>query len=210
MSVWREYMLENNVWGDEWTIQYIFTLNDSVGWFWHKPLPSSHPVYPEIIYGKKPWLSASTTEKLPARIGEIKNLTIIIDYETLVDKYSWYNAMIDVWITETQNAHHKHITDEVMIVIEGNKPKCGAGEVIEIDGRYYVYNARRGAWRMHTFILCDGEGKVEKIDVMKFIKHAKIYPGYYVASIEFGNEIWMGSGITIIKNINVMCEVENT
>lgn len=202
ISVRGEYLLENNVWGDEWSTQQIFTSGGLVGWFWSKRLPSSNPVYPEIIYGKKPWLGKSTIDKLPVQLSEISNLTIELDYETVVDKYSWYNAMIDVWITKTQSASHNQISDELMIVLEGNKPVCGEGEIIEIDGRTYVYAAHKGEWRIHQFILCEGE-KPKKINLIPFLKHANIYPGYYVASIEFGNEVWMGSGITVIKHINI-------
>lgn len=207
IPVWGEYLLENNVWGDESSSQYIFASKGLVMWFWSKRSYSPNPVYPEIIFGKKPWLDASTTDKLPARVGDVRSLVVELNYVTLVYDHdaSLYNALIDVWITTSEEASYKDITDEVTVVLEGNKPGCIRGEIIEVDGRTYTYIAYKGQWVLHQFILCDGE-KPTKLNLMHFIQHAKIPPEYYIASVEFGNEVWIGAGITLLKHFNVAVE----
>ena len=79
-----EYIIENNVWGqgdiDDF-IQCIYRTGNGddihFGWSWDWP-NSNNDVksYPEVIYGKKPWSSSSTTPELPIKINNIDEMYV--------------------------------------------------------------------------------------------------------------------------------------
>ena len=64
--LYGDYLIENNIWGQGEINDYsqcIFTTNDSsFGWNWTWPdVGYNVKAYPEIIFGKKPWSTTSTT-----------------------------------------------------------------------------------------------------------------------------------------------------
>jgi len=196
---WNSYLLENNVWGDRSAEVCSFT-GGLAGWFWRKPFPSTHPIYPEIIYGKKPWLRHSTTSMLPVRIRELPSLIIEVDYTTIAR--GKYNVLIDIWITRNRRADPKSITAEIGIYLKLHKSPRDC-ELVEIDGHYYCYRVTQGGAgsKLYQFMLLDPPP--ERLDLMKFIRFTGLDRDLYVASVEFGNEVWWGYGVTIIKYFNV-------
>ena len=161
---------------------------------------SSKPVYPEIIYGKKPWIKYSTTDRLPARIRGLESVVVRLDYETMAT--GRYNALIDVWITYSYVSDHNTIAHEIGIFLEGGEAwRC---KPVKIGGRYWCYSMKEGEWRFHKFTLVNGT-KPRELDVMDFIRFLrhKISPSLYLASVEFGNEVWSGRGVTVVKYFNV-------
>ena len=206
-----EYLLENNVWGDKAADVCSFAGGDFFGWFWTKRFPTKHPIYPEVIYGEKPWLGKSTTGQLPRRIGEIRSLALKVDYATVAESYGWYNVLVDVWIAKSGDPTPDDVTDEIGIFLEVHGPlpekemreDLERGyETVEIGGATYAYvSGKSFKWRFHKFYLIGG--KPEKLDVMEFVRYLNLSRSLYVASVEFGNEVWLGNGATIIKNIEV-------
>ena len=196
-----EYLLENNVWGDKAADICSFAGDGFVGWFWSKDFPTGKPIYPEIIYGKKPWLEKSTTDKLPAKIKELPVLAIEVDYATIAR--GKYNVLIDVWITRDKEAGVKSIAAEVGIYLRPHEPLRDC-ELVEVDGHGYCYEvAGSGAGcRLYRFVFA-GDEPPSRLNVMRFIRFAGLDGDLYVASVEFGNEVWFGNGVTIIKNITV-------
>ena len=196
---WNNYLLENNVWGDKSAEICSFT-GDLAGWFWRKPFPSTHPIYPEIIYGKKPWLKRSTTPMLPIRIRELLSLTIEANYTTIAR--GKYNVLIDIWITRSKKADPRSITAEIGIYLKLHDPPHDC-ELVEIDGHHYCYRVTQGGAgsKLYQFMLLDPPP--ERLDLVKFIRFTGLDRDLYVASVEFGNEVWWGYGVTIIKYFNV-------
>ena len=196
-----EYLLENNVWGDKRAKTCIYVGDGLIGWFWQKEFPSAHPVYPEIVYGKKPWIPYSTTGKLPAKIRELLSLTIEVNYTTVAR--GRYNILIDVWITRNKKADVKSIVAEVGIYLMSHEPPRNC-EPVKIDGYTYCYKvAGSGAGcKLYQFIFT-GDEPPSRLDIMRFIRFIKLDKDFYVASVEFGNEVWQGYGLTIIKNITM-------
>ena len=196
-----EYVLENNVWGDKRARVCMFTGDGLIGWFWQKDFPSTHPIYPEIIYGKKPWLKHSTTDKLPMRIRELLSLAVEVNYTTMAKGI--YNVLIDVWITRNKKADVESIAAEVGIYLKPHKPPRDC-ELAEIDGYTYCYKVTEGGagCKLYQFIFV-GDEPPSRLDIMHFIRFVKLDKDLYVASVEFGNEVWQGYGVTIIKNITV-------
>jgi len=196
-----EYVLENNVWGDKKARVCAYVGDGLMGWFWQKEFPSTHPIYPEIIYGKKPWLKHSTTDKLPARIKDLLNLTIGMNYTTIAR--GKYNVLIDVWITRDKEADVKSITAELGIILKPHEAPRDCA-VVEVDGYSYCYMIVRGGagCKLYQFVFA-GANPPSRLDVMRFIRLTRLDGNLYVASVEFGNEVWQGYGVTIIKNITV-------
>ena len=206
-----EYMLENNRWGDRHADTCIFDNGYEVGWTWDKTWPSKHPIYPEIIYGWKPWMDHSTTDKLPRKISETQKLIIELNYTSTATSYSWYNALIDIWIVRSSHPTPETITDEIGIFLEThgyfmerqkNKSLREGYEIVEVNGTTFIYVERRAfKWRFHKFYLVGDIPK--KFDVMPLIRYLGLSGDLYIASVEFGNEIYMGKGLTIVRQYHV-------
>ena len=210
----REYLLENNRWGDRSAHVCMFDNGYEFGWFWDKTWPTKYPIYPEVIYGWKPWRDHSTTEDLPRRIDKIQSIVVEANYTTLAEDYSWHNVLIDVWITKSDHPTPDDITDEIGIYLEThgiwverqkNKSLKHGYEVVEINGTEFIYvRGKSFKWRFHKFYLL-GE-RPEKLDVMAFVRYLGLPGHLYVASVEFGNEIWIGKAITILRDYRVEVE----
>ena len=211
IPVHGEYMLENNRWGDRIADVCVFNNGHEFGWFWHKRFPSKHPIYPEIVFGWKPWWPKSTTDKLPRKIGEIEHLILKVNYSTTAESHSWHNVLVDVWITRSNPPSPDKITDEIGIYLEihglwverqKNKSLRRGYELVEINGTAYAYvRGESFNWRFHKFYLLDK--RPEKLDIMAFIRYLNLSQDLYLSSIEFGNEVWMGRGLTIIRDFRV-------
>ena len=114
-----DYLIENNVWG-QGTInefsQCIFTTNDSsFGWNWYWPeVGYNVKAYPEIIFGKKPWSTTSTTYELPMKISMVE--TFEVNFDLTIEASGNYNLAFEFWVTEDSMSSQDQITNEVMIL----------------------------------------------------------------------------------------------
>jgi len=218
-----EFLLENNVWGGpaEPHLQCITLGSGSFGWNLSRLAPSNYdecdciqPYYPEVIYGKKPWRSESTTSSLPVLVDSIKTLEVSLAVS--MNPYEKYNLAFDIWITNGTESSPAHITDELMIWLVWT-PNLAGENIIDIfnDGQN-VYQHRAYAhwdmiqtsgaltWRYHQFTIAK-QGIPPKLNILTFLNHLK-KEGYdlrYLASIELGNEVWSGVGATNVTMLRI-------
>ena len=136
-----QYQIENNVWnkGNISSYQqcvFISESNGSVnaGWAWNWPgIRFNVLAYPNIIYGKNPWLP-STSPDLPLRIDEIKCLETKFDVIQLGSGKG--NLSFDLWITDNLSSQPSDITHEIMIWLshDGFWPAGSRVDTINIEG----------------------------------------------------------------------------
>ena len=124
-----------------------------------------------------------------------------MDYATVAR--GKYNVLIDVWITRDERADVESIVAEVGIYLRPHEPLRDC-ELVEVDGHSYCYEVTEGGagCELHQFVFA-GADPPSRLNVMRFIGLAGLDGDLYVASVEFGNEVWQGYGVTIIKNITV-------
>ena len=207
-----DYLIENNVWG-QGTInefsQCIFTTNDSsFGWNWYWPeVGYNVKAYPEIIFGKKPWSTTSTTYELPMKISMVE--TFEVNFDLTIEASGNYNLAFEFWVTEDSISSQDQITNEVMIWT-ANSLLQPAGEQIAVffsDGYYYdLFRAEFNDWIYYAFV-SQTDQQEGTLNVHNFINYmvatGYLNPNEYLASFELGNEIVNGSGQTNIRQYSI-------
>jgi len=210
-----EFLLENNVWGgpSEPHMQTIGVYAGTLRWSWSRLSPSSNkPYYPEVIYGKKPGRTSSTTSNLPAYLGDLSTIEVSLDASTRAE--GKYNLAFDLWITGEVPSREswvrkEDITHEVMIWLLWT-PGLEARNIHgTVDDGYNTYHHRTHAsgdwlWRFHQFTIAK-QGIPSRINMTAFFEHLtndgedlKV-----LISIELGNEVWYGTGATTVNRMDV-------
>jgi len=215
-----EFLLENNVWGgaNEPHLQCMNTNLDSFGWNVTRRSPSAYglpsdcpeciqPYYPEVIYGKKPWRTESTTANLPVALDSVESLEVSMT-ATMIP-YAKYDLAFDIWITNSAESRSTDITDEVMIWLLWTSGLPAERVRDTVNDGYNVYEHRTYAywnmtriegtlrWTMHEFII-KKQGIPSRINILAFLEHLRKEKRdlRYLASIELGSEVWSGVGAT--------------
>jgi hypothetical protein len=172
--------------------------------------------FPNITYGKNPWLP-STTRELPKRVSDIRCLEAEIDIaQTGTSKG---NLSFDLWITQNSNSEPADITDEVMIWLstDGFTPAGSRIDTLIIDGQevgFWVKEEHRPSedyqWRFLAFKYESDfhKGSIQLHQFLDFLlAGGYLSPDAYLASVELGNEIVSGHGQTLVKDYRVhSCE----
>ena len=217
-----EFLLRNDVWGgpDEPHLQCVTLGPGSFGWNSSRLSPRNNeqcncvqPYYPEVVYGKNPSRTLSTTSSLPVALDSIKSLEVSLAAH--MDPYTKYDLAFDIWIANNRESIMADITDEIMIWLLWT-PDLAGGHVLDTlhDG-YNIYQhrpemiRREGSlrWTMHLFTI-EKQGIPSRINVLAFFNHLTKEKKdlRYLASIEFGTEVWSGVGATAVTKFGVDLE----
>jgi hypothetical protein len=211
-----EIIVSNNVWGkgDVTNATQCVSAREANGkcqfkWEWVWPDSGSGAVraYPEIIYGWKPWASASTTDKLPVKIRDIT--AINLDLDVFVRADGACNTAFDLWLTASPTPRPGNITHELMIWLSnvGWDPGSGNIDTVEIEGvDYKLYKAPMQTWTYISFarVLPRTSGRLNIAAFLQYlVEHHYISSSEYLASIEFGNEIIVGKGATYVNQFDM-------
>ncbi len=204
--------IQNNAWGfdGERPPQSISTPPGEVaGWQWNWPGHDDSRVmaYPEVIHGKKPWLAASTTTQLPARVEDIASIRIAYVIDTRARGV--YNAAFELWLCASAQATPEQISTEIMIWVDKHGLQPAGTCVQRYDtpwGLADLFDCRMQHWRYLAFVLREpmNAGVIELrwfVDVL--LDAGLIDAEHFVASVEFGNEIAYGRGSTTIERYSL-------
>lgn len=210
-----EFVLDNNVWGKGSLTDYQQCItakqNDTstvFGWNWSWPnIGGNVKSYPEIIFGYKPFGSTTTTQLLPKKIADLQSAVVSFSsFATTINGSG--NLAFDIWITDSQTPTQSNIKHEIMIWLE-RKIQQPAGSLIEhvtIDGSTYDYYRGPLSWDYIAFVKTS-TNKVTSVNISDFLTYLKnknhISESEYLATIEFGNEVISGNGMTVITNYKV-------
>jgi hypothetical protein len=228
------YLFENNQWGsgkspgrfEQCLLERTVNGKKQRGWSWN--FPGTDPSvfsYPEVIFGWKPWSGGKTTHpSLPARISELKKLTVIYDVDS--EANGSFNLAHEVWITRRSvkdgPAAPQAISAEVMFWVDsGGIARPGGARIAEglvISGDKYDLWSQDGAngggaasvsWRLITFnrLVPHLSGTLDIPAFMRvLVERGLVDPAHYIASVEFGNEVSGGTGTTWINKFEVQTE----
>jgi hypothetical protein len=207
----NSYSLMNNVWGapkDEATDAGVYTNADGTfGWYWDRPNPilktgakSILPLYPSIRIGGNRW-ERTKSAPFPLRLGEVSSLTFNIEYQYLSVPSGCYDLSYDMFLSDPNCADSAPpIKAEVMIWLDGSQkqPKQHfAGYFSDGNNSFALYSWVMADGRMYySFILQDGQPQqgCYSIDGKKLLDQLGLEPGLLIHGVEFGNEVWNGSG----------------
>ncbi|MDA7028089.1 glycoside hydrolase [Bacillus sp. CLL-7-23] len=206
----NKYYIFNNVWGKDqvsggW--QTIYHNSDSnLGWVWNWPSKtSSVKAYPSIVSGWH-WTEGYTKGSgFPTRLLDGKAIKTNVSYS--ISASGTYNAAYDIWLHNTDKASWDSTpTDEIMLWLNNtNAGPLGAYvETVSING--HTWNVHKGyidagngkGWNVFSFVRTSNTQKAS-LDVRNFTNYLADSKSWidktkYVSSVEFGTEIFGGTG----------------
>jgi len=200
-----DYLLENNAWREPDVVeppQCIFAPpGQLLGWNWNWPGNDHSKVvaFPEVIYGKKPFRSENPSLALPRRLDDLKQIDV--EYAVNTPATGAYNTVFEMWMTANEEADQASIVTEIMVWVANhglnpagrrvhsfNSPH-GPAHLYEMDGRYLAFVLEKEML----------QGRIDLMSFLHELRRLKFISGeHYVSSVEFGNEVAYGQGVTII------------
>ncbi len=217
-----EYMLINNQWNYERARYALFTeiylKEDNVfGWRWSCKKGHEVYAYPEVYFGYTPWQLTSTTSRLPIKIGS-KRVTVNFKFETAATGV--YDTSFDIWLSRGVNPFPGFISHEIMIWLERKGllffPPGKIIDRVKIGNvTYDVYlNPSHSSYTSYTWcfitFLPDHSIKEGSIDISLFfdylLERQIISTNLFLISVEFGNEVVAGEGITEVSKYDIKIE----
>jgi hypothetical protein len=212
-----ELVVENNAWGAGQVSRFrqcVYTgpPGDRLAWTWDYPVeaPDAVKAYPEVIFGKKPFSPGpSTTPLLPRPLIPLPSLRVEFDCRT--EARGRFNAAFEIWLTNSPTATEESITHEVMFWVgHGGDPQPAgsfARTVTLADGRTSdLWIGPMRSWKYLAFVFREPVtgGTIDFGPYLgHLLDHGDIPADGYVADVEFGNEVWYGSGSTVLERYRV-------
>lgn len=213
-----KYYVFNNVTG-KYTLPYsqdykqiIYLKREAswaCGWEWDLKGENTVPFYPEIIFGWNPWWKSSTTTELPILLNDLTSINVSFDIDSIAE--GRYNAAFDIWICSgpvpSSDPSTGNITAEIMIWIESTEEMgFNPTATVVIENLSYDLYVRTDRPSYIAFVSQEQTWK-GSISILPFLNYLLvnnyIESDHYLASIEFGNEIWSGKGRSKISNYNI-------
>jgi hypothetical protein len=184
------FQVSNNVWGDpnNQHAQCVFGGVGGLGWRWLKPRFSYKPYFPN--------LSLNVSQYVPAAVAQLHTLQVVLS--AVVRGTGTYNLAFDVWFSADPEG--RQVTDEVMVWLLWTNRTIPLPPVMSDGNDKYAYLTYKAEWRYHAFFLL-----ANKIPFLINLERLISFTGVngYVSSISLGNEVFSGSGETVIYAINI-------
>jgi uncharacterized protein (TIGR03000 family) len=163
-----------------------------------------------VIHGKKPWAWTSTTTRLPRAVRPVPSVRVEFDARTQAT--GRFNAALSLWFTRTAGAAgESDVSHEVMLWVGQNGGPVPAGTRVEPvtlkDGRSAdLWAGRVKTWDTFAFVF-HRPFAAGVLECGYYLEHllqvGRLPADVYLASVEFGNEIWHGAGRTMVERYRV-------
>ncbi len=191
---------------------------EAIGWRWRAPwhlLPRVVSL-PEIICGNKPWDPKTRPDDgFPFRAGT-RRLTA--EFDVNLRAQGVYNMAFSLWAVSAISASRKDITHEIMIWTD-HVAQPPAGQRVDsmiVNGTtydVYIEEHQRDASGQNanswTYVAFVAQKPVLRgpLEISAFIDYllqrGTLSPTHFLTSLEFGNEICQGAGVTEIQNFAI-------
>jgi hypothetical protein len=213
--------LFNNVWGmraDETLTSGIYSdQNKTFGWYWNRLDPKikpgqtyAQPIYPNIRTGGSPWEISNSTA-FPIKLSEIKSLTLDVGYNYPTRPDGQYDLAYDMFFTETNKADpNPKLKAEVMIWLHataGQPEKHYKGDLSDGNNTFMLYSWTMADGRIYYSLVMKGETSVSglhTVNAKSLLDQLGLETNLFVPGIEFGNEVWKGSGKIEISRFSII------
>ena len=170
-------------------------------WDWKNSNPNDVKAYPSIITGWQFSNNMTSGSGLPTRIWDDKNINTSVNYSLSANGN--YNAAYDVWFHST-NALTGTSTpsDELMVWLNSTNawPLGSYVETATVGGTTWkLYRGTHpSGWNVYSFVRTSNTSS-SSLNLKDFINHVVYYKNWmsnsrYVTSVQFGTEIFTGSG----------------
>jgi hypothetical protein len=182
--------VNNDVWGDSrsYHSQCIFAGAGGLGWRWLKPSFSYQPYFPNLRF--------NVSQNMPTTVAQLSRLQVT--FSAVVRGTGTYNLAFDIWFSSDRGG--SHLTDEVMVWLLWVNRTVNLPVAVSDGYNNYGYIAFNVQWRFHAFFLLANKIPFS-VDLKRLVNFAGV--NGYLRSISLGNEVFYGSGETIIYAINI-------
>jgi hypothetical protein len=182
--------VSSNVWGDQNSqpTQCVFGGVGGLGWRWLKPEFSYQPYFPN--------LSLNLSHYMPTTVAQLRMLQVVLS--AIVRETGTYNLALDVWFSADPEG--KRVTDEVMAWLLWTNRTIPLPPALSNGNNNYTYLTHKEGRRFHAFFLL-----ANKIPFLINLERLTRLAGVngYISSISIGNEVFSGTGETIVYAINI-------
>lgn len=211
--------------------QYIYYSDSDgrFGWEWNRPNPQKldpnctgsyciMPIYPEAIIGNHPWTmdQPSTWSTFPKKVVDISTFKFYLGYNYTRVPIGSFNFAPEIWIVDIINFPYNYTKKvEIMFWINctgGCNPGIYCGTFDDSYNTYKIYRADPSTdrpWLYYAFVLQQPYTGQQycNIDIKKILDYVaskgQVDQNWYITDIEFGNEIWDGSGNIEINKLDI-------
>jgi Glycosyl hydrolase family 12 len=192
--------------------------SQAIGWRWRAPwhlLPRVVSL-PEIICGNKPWdAKTRPNDGFPFPAGT-KRLTA--EFEVNLRAQGVYNMAFSLWAVSAIPASRKDITHEITIWTEhvAQPPAGQRVDSMSVNGvtyDVYIEEQQRDASGQNantwTYVAFVAQKPVLRgpLEISAFVdyllRRGTLSPTHFLTSLEFGNEICQGAGVTEIQGFAI-------
>ncbi|MGV6810186.1 MAG: GH12 family glycosyl hydrolase domain-containing protein [bacterium] len=222
----NEIKIVNNSWGkikghdypSEQCIYQHLQDKNKFAWSWNWDADRyGVKAYPSLVFGKKPWYDESTYTKLPLPLNQLASAEVEFEVEDR-EQEGRVNLLLEAWLTNSKRAKPYDRTSEIAIhLYQKNWPGQGGEYYSTININQYTFDVYVNhkmkvpndphSWSYISFVNTGKPIIAEKIDLNDFLNYAlkekMIIPSEYLSSIELGNEIDQGKGITQVNKFKV-------
>ena len=208
--------MQNNVWGytsssfSDYTqcVFYSTSPPGEFGWKWQLEGQSDFPSYPRIGFGWNPWDRELTTDLLPRRIRSMSSL--VVSFRKMLETDGLYNTAFDIWLTDSEAGDSDAIVAEIMVWLDGTQPQSATltADSISIDSNTWDFY-KNTTWNEFPYLAFVQQEHIwnGEIDLIPFtsylVENGHLDADAYIAEVEFGNEIWSGSGTMTVRDFSV-------
>jgi hypothetical protein len=184
------YQVSNEVSGDPHNHheQCVFAGDGGLGWRWLKPDFSYQPSFPN--------LSLNVNQNIPTTVAQLQRLQVTSS--AIVRGTGPYDLAFDVWFSSDREGTQR--TDEVLVWLLWSNRTIQLPAVVYDGYNYYGYLTFKAQWRFHAFFLLANRIPFA-VNLEKLVNFAGV--NGYLQSISLGNEVFSGTGETIIYAINI-------
>ena len=214
------YKLVNNVWGapnDEGLSSGVYSEpNGSFGWYWDRPRPQAKagesiacPIYPSVRIGGSPW-EESSSRAFPVRVGDLRSLTFDVTYGYPSVPTGSDDLAYDVFFADTNQPSAKPVIKaEVMIWVRATATEPAdryVGDFSDGGNTYALYSWVMASGRQYyAFVMKPKAGYEARhvVDAKRLFDGLALQPDWWIHGIEFGSEVWQGSGKIEISQLTI-------
>ena len=198
--------LYNNKWGGgevpTGTQEVYYNSGNDYGWRWNWPSTTTTVKgYPSVVSGWH-WTAGYTPNSgLPVKLAAHKRVDTNVTY-AFVNTTGAYNAAYDLWFHTINNATWANDpTDEVMVWLNRNGDVSPAGsykETVTLAGTQWdLYVGHVSSWNVYSFVrkVPATSAALNMTDFTDYLQGKQyLSQDKYLSSVEFGTEIYNGSG----------------
>ena len=226
-NVWNKHAAKDGSW-TQCLEKRIVDGSPQFGWSWSWPSSWPRVIYsqPQIKVGSSPWAPEPKFDRtFPLKISELKKLDVSHYIE--ISTNGQHNTATTIWlITEPYQGRQPKpaiIAAEIMFwtyATEGHFDPAGrkSGELTVGDSTWEVWHKKNwqdqsgvndNKWTIVSFRATKSSMKanIPTLELLNYAIDKKlISEELYIADVELGNEIMNGSGLTWVKEFNVLYE----